>query len=229
MGWHASLTCPSLFPEVWSDSCPLSQWCYLIISSSAACFSFCLQLFPSIRVLFQWASQSTGASASASVLPVNSQGWFLLGLDSLIFLLSKGFSISGNKQGNNIQPWCTPFQVWTSPLFHVWFQLLLLVLHTGSQETGKVVCYSHLLKNFPQFVVIHTVKGFCVVNKAEVDVFLDLSCFLHGPTDVGNLIPLPFLNPAFTSGISWFTYCWSLTWRILSIALLACEMSTIVQ
>ena len=50
-----------------------------------------------------------------------------------------------------------------------------------------VVWYSHLLKNFPQFVVIHTVKGFGVVNK-EVDVFLELFCFFHDPTDVGNLI-----------------------------------------
>jgi len=48
--------------------------------------------------------------------------------------------------------------------------------------------HSHLLKNFPQFVVIHTVKGFGVVNEAEVGVFLELSCFLYDPTDVGNLI-----------------------------------------
>ena len=50
-----------------------------------------------------------------------------------------------------------------------------------------MVWYSHLLKNFPQFVVIHTVKGFGVVNKAEVDVFLELSCFFDDPTDVDNL------------------------------------------
>ena len=49
-------------------------------------------------------------------------------------------------------------------------------------------CYSHLFKNFPQSVVIHTVKGFGIVNKAEVDVFLELSCFFYDPTDVGNLI-----------------------------------------
>ena len=48
--------------------------------------------------------------------------------------------------------------------------------------------YSHLLKNFPLFVVIHTVKGFGIVNKAEEDVFLELSCFFHDPVDVGNLI-----------------------------------------
>ena len=51
-----------------------------------------------------------------------------------------------------------------------------------------MVWYSHLLKNFPQFVVIHTVKGFGIVNKAEVDVFLEFSCFFNDPTDVGNLI-----------------------------------------
>ena len=51
-----------------------------------------------------------------------------------------------------------------------------------------MVLYSHLLKNFPQFVVIHTVKGFGIVSKAEIDVFLELSCFLSDPTDVGNLI-----------------------------------------
>ena len=57
-----------------------------------------------------------------------------------------------------------------------------------SQEAGKVVWYYHLFKNFPQFIVIHTVKGFGVVNKAEVDVFLELSCFFCDPVDVGNLI-----------------------------------------
>ena len=57
-----------------------------------------------------------------------------------------------------------------------------------SQEAGEVVWYSHLLKNFPQFVVIHTVKGFRIVNKAEVDVFLEFSCFFYEPNDVDNLI-----------------------------------------
>ena len=56
------------------------------------------------------------------------------------------------------------------------------------QEAGQVVQYSHLFKNFPQFVVIHTVKGFGIVNKAKVDVFLELSCFFNDPVDLGNLI-----------------------------------------
>ena len=57
-----------------------------------------------------------------------------------------------------------------------------------SQEAGQVVWYSRLLKNFPQFVVIHTVKGFGIVNKAEVDVFLKFSCFFYDPVNVGNLM-----------------------------------------
>ena len=57
-----------------------------------------------------------------------------------------------------------------------------------SQQASKVVWYSHLLKNFPQFVVIHLVKGFSIVSEAEVDVFLELSCFFYDPKDVGNLI-----------------------------------------
>ena len=51
-----------------------------------------------------------------------------------------------------------------------------------------MVWYSHISQNFPQFIVIHTVKGFGIVNKAEIDVFLELSCFFHDPVDVGNLI-----------------------------------------
>ena len=51
-----------------------------------------------------------------------------------------------------------------------------------------MVLYSYLFQNFPQFIVIHTVKGFGIVNKAEIDVFLELSCFFHHPVDVGNLI-----------------------------------------
>ena len=100
-----------------------------------------------------------------------------------------------------------------------------------SQETGKVIWYSHLFKNFPQFLTIHTVKGYDIVNKAEVDVFLELSCFFDDLTDVGNFI----------SGSSAFPKSRLNNWkftihvllkpglRILSITLLACEMSAIVQ
>ena len=61
-----------------------------------------------------------------------------------------------------------------------------------------MIWYFHLLKNFPEFVVVHTVKVFSIVNEAEVNVFLEFSWFLYDPMDVGNLISgfLPFLNPA---------------------------------
>ena len=63
-------------------------------------------------------------------------------------------------------------------------------LHTGfsSQEACKVVWYFLLFKNFPQFVVIHIVKGFSVISEAEVDVFLEFPCFFYDPTDIDNLI-----------------------------------------
>ena len=64
--------------------------------------------------------------------------------------------------------------------FLMWVQI--------SQETGQVVWYSHLFQNFPQFIVIHTVKGFGIVSKAEIDIFLEFSCFFNDPSDVGNLI-----------------------------------------
>ena len=73
----------------------------------------------------------------------------------------------------------------TSMLFHVQFQLICIQI---SQEAGQVVWYFHRFKSFPQFVVIHTVKGFGIVNKAEVDVFLELCHFFNDPADVGNLI-----------------------------------------
>ena len=78
-----------------------------------------------------------------------------------------------------------------------------------SQEAGQVVSYSHVLKNFPQFIVIHTVKGFGIVNKAEIDVFLEFSCFsmIQWILAIWSLVLLPFVKPAWTTGSSLFTYC----------------------
>ena len=64
----------------------------------------------------------------------------------------------------------------------------ILTFIQASQEADKMVWYSHLFKNFPQFVVILTVKGISIVNEAEVDVFLEVLCFLHDPTNADNLI-----------------------------------------
>ena len=88
---------PTLSLGVCSNSCPLSQWCYLTISSSVTPFSFCLLSFPAsgsfpVSQLFMSGGQSTGTSASASALPTNSQGWLPLGLNGLISLLSKALS-----------------------------------------------------------------------------------------------------------------------------------------
>ena len=81
-----------------------------------------------------------------------------------------------NKQGGNIQPWCIPFPIWNQsvpcPVVTVasWSAYRFI-------KTGQVVWYSHLFQNFPQFVVIHRVKGFGIINKAEVDIFLELLLF----------------------------------------------------
>ena len=95
---HVRLPCPSVSPGVCTNSCPLSWWwCHPAISSSLILSSSCLQSFPASRSfpmsrLFVWSGQSIEASALASVLPMNIQGWFSLELTGLIFLLSKGFS-----------------------------------------------------------------------------------------------------------------------------------------
>ena len=94
---HARLPCPSLSHQVCLNSCPLSQWCPPTILSTVAPFSSCSQSFPGSRsfpksCLFASGGQSIGASASATVLPMNIQGWFSLGLTGLISLLSKGLS-----------------------------------------------------------------------------------------------------------------------------------------
>ena len=99
------------------------------------------------------------------------------------------------------------------------------------QEAGKVVWYSHLLKNFPQFVAIHIIKGFSIVNEAELDFFLEFFCFFYDPMDVGNLV----------SGYSVFSKSslniWKFSVHVLlkpslenfECALLACEMSAVVK
>ena len=96
-GKHARLACLSPTPRAYSNSCPLSRWCFPTISSSVVSFSSCLQSFPAsvsfpMSQFFTSGSQSTRASASASVLPKNIQDWFPLGLHGLISLQPKGLS-----------------------------------------------------------------------------------------------------------------------------------------
>ena len=93
-----------------------------------------------------------------------------------------------------------------------------------------MVWYPHLFQNFPQFIVIYTFKGFGRVNKAEIDFFRTLAfLMIQRMLAIWSLVPLPFLNPAWTPESSQFMYCWTLAWRIWGITILLCEMSAIVQ
>ena len=94
---HARPPCPSPTPKVDSNTCPLSRWCHPAISSSVVLFSSCPQSLPAsgsfpMSQLFPWGGQSTGVSASASVLPMNTQDWSPLGWTGWISLQSKGLS-----------------------------------------------------------------------------------------------------------------------------------------
>ena len=98
------------------------------------------------------------------------------------------FTYKLNKQSDNMQPWCTPFQVWSQSI--VPCPVLTVASWSAYGFLRRYVRLSGIpisLMNFPHFVVIHTVKGFRVVKKAEVDVFLEFSCFFYDSTDAGNL------------------------------------------
>ena len=122
---HASLSCPSLSPKVCSNSCPLSRWCHPIISSSVILLSSCLQSFPAsgsfpVSQLFVSGGQTTGASASASVLPKTIRGWFPLRLTGLILHskgLSRGFS---NTTVQKNQFFVAQPSLWSSTHIHTW-------------------------------------------------------------------------------------------------------------
>ena len=133
-----------------------------------------------------------------------------------------------NKQGDSTQPWCTPFAIWNQSV--VPCPVLTVASWPAFRFLRKQVWYSDLLKNFPQFVVIYTVKGFDVINN-KADVFLEFSLFFYDQTDVINLISgsSAFSKSSLTSGSSRFMDCWRRAWRIFSTTWLACEMSPIVQ
>ena len=147
--------------------------------------TFSLSSFTFIKRIF--------SSSSLSAIRVVSSVYLWLLIFLLVILLPVCDSTSPaflmmysayklNKQGDNIQPWRTPFPIWNQsvvpcPVLTVCFLTCIQI----SQEAGQVVWYSHLFQNFPQFIVIHSVKGFGIVNKAEIDVFLELFCFFDDP------------------------------------------------
>ena len=144
---HARLPCPSPSPRACSNSCPLSQWCHLTISSSFIPFSSCPQSFPAsgsfpVSRLFASGGQSVGASAS--VPPVNIQGWFPLGVTGLISLLSKGLS----RVFSSTTVW-KPSILWHSAFFMA--QLWHLYMTTG--KTTALTIQTLSAKRYLCFVI----------------------------------------------------------------------------
>ena len=138
-----------------------------------------------------------------------------------------------NKQGDNIQPQCTPFPIWNQSV------VPCPVLTVASWPAYRFLKRQVRCSGIPiSFRIFHSLlwstqwKCFGTVNKSEIDVFYWNSLaflMIQGMLAIWSLVPLPFLKPAWTSGSSRFTYCWSLAWRILSITFLACEMNAVVR
>ena len=128
-----------------------------------------------------------------------------------------------NKQGDNIQPWCTPFPIWNQSV--VPYPVPTVASWPAYRFLKRQVRWSGIPISFRifQFIVIHTVKGFGIVNKTEMLFFWNSLVFsmIQWMLAIWYLVLLPFLKPAWTSGSSQFMYCWNLGWRILSINLLA--------
>ena len=126
------------------------------------------------------------------------------------------------------KPWHTPFPIWNQSVFPC--PVLTVASWPTYRFRWRQVRWSGIpisLRIF-QFVVIHTIKGFGILSKAQVDVFLEFSYFFYDPTEVGNLISGSSAFSKSSLYIWNFSYWWSLAWRILSITLLACEISAIV-
>ena len=153
---HTRLSCPALSPRVCSNSCPLSQWCHPTISSSIIPFSSCPQSFPAsgsfpMRQLFTSGVQSIGASASASVLSMNIQDWFPLGLTGLISLGSKGLSRAfSNKKQQKHQFFGSQPSLWSnSTSGHDYWKNQSLD-YTDLYIVGKVISLIYnMLSRFP--------------------------------------------------------------------------------
>ena len=156
--------------------------------------------------------------ASASVLPMNIQDWFPLGWTGWISLQSKGLGLSrvfystttqkhqffGTQpslwSNSHIQTWLLEKTIaltirtfvgkMISLLFNMLSRFVTAFLPRSKHHliSGNMIWYSHIFKNFPQFIVIHIVKGFNILNETKVDGFLEFSSFLYDPTNVGNLI-----------------------------------------
>ena len=191
---HARLPCPSLSPGVCSNSCPLSQWCHPNISFFVTPFSSCPQPFPASESfpksqLITPGSQSIGASASASVLPKNIQGWFNLGLTGLISLLSKGLlRVSCSTIVWNIKSCKKAAKRWPSSSHQH------QALHWGSGDTHLVspVAHGSIIPSLS--CELEAFKGCRVVGAPSIWSRVCLSC-RSSPKFLAYWGHFPFLSP----------------------------------
>ena len=225
-----SIVAPSICQEVMGlDAMIFAFW----ILGFKSAFSF--SSFTFIKRLF--------SSSSHSAIRVMSTAYLRLLIFSLAILIPASASSSLafhmmysayklNRQGDNIHPWHSPIPVWKQSVVPC---PVLIVASRPANRFLRQVRWSGIpipisLRIFP-FVVIHIVKGFGVVSKAEVDIFLEFSCFYYDPTNVGNWISSS--SACSKSGLNIWTFSVHILlkphWRILSITLLPCEMSAIVQ
>ena len=198
-------------------------------------FFFSLFSFTFIERIFSYSSLSAIRVVSSALLRllIFSPAILIPACDSYSLAFCMVYSACKfNKQGR----WQCTTLLYSSPNFELvpcsvsgsnccfWIQMQV------SQATDKVVWYTYLFKNFLQFVMVYTVKGFTVVNDTEVDISLKFLAFsmIQWMLAISSLVSLFFLNPACTPGSSQFMYYCSLAWRISGIALLACEMSAVV-
>ena len=164
------------------------------------------------------------SSSSLSAIRVVSSAYLKLLIFLLTILIPACASSSpAFKQGDYIQPWRTPFLTWNQFIFPCPF--LTVASWPAYRFVRRQVRWSAIpnLKDFPQFVVIHTVKSFSIVNEAKVDVFFWNSLafsMIQRMLAIWLLVPLPFLNPAWTYWSSQFMSCWNLPWMILNMILL---------
>ena len=179
--WHCFHCLPIYFP--WGDGTRCHDLSFLKSTFSLSSFTFIKRLF----------------SSSVSAIRVVSSAYLrlLIFLPAILILACASSSpvflvmysaYKLNKQGENIQLWPTLSCVEPDCCSMSSSNCCFLTCIQVSQEAGQVVWYAHLFQNFPQFIVIQTVEGFGVVNKAEIGVFLEFSCFFDDPADIGNLI-----------------------------------------
>ena len=170
---HARLPCPSPSPRACSNSCPLSWWCHPTISSSVASFSSCLLSFPaSVSWHFTSGGESIGASAPASVLPVNIKNWFPFELTGLIFLKSKGLSrVFFNTTIQKHQFFGAQPSLWSNSHIHTW---VYIYIHTHIYIFfAPVFCWNLL----PRWLSLcKSVSGLCI---CWVSTFLKKNLYIY--------------------------------------------------